>query len=111
MTGVYGVMAYVISQRLREMSIRMALGARPAEVMRLVIWAGLRMAAAGAAIGILGAVAFGRVLERFVFGIGTTDLATLAFGTAILLLAAIGATLRPALVAARAQPASALRAS
>ena len=110
MTGIYGVTAYAISQRLREMSIRMALGARPASVLVMVLRAGLRMAAIGAAIGIGISLLLGHAMTRFAFGVEPTDARVLVVSTAVLMFGAFAATLGPALRAARAQPAQALRA-
>jgi putative ABC transport system permease protein len=109
MTGIYGVMAFVMTQRLREMSIRMALGARAGDVARLVITGGLRLALVGALLGVGVAVAASRTFERFVFGIEPTDVRVLVMSTGVLLLAAIAATLAPAMRAARTQPGDALR--
>jgi ABC-type antimicrobial peptide transport system permease subunit len=111
MTGIYGIMAFVITQRMREMSIRMALGARGSDVARLVVRSGLRMAAAGSALGIAGAVASGRVMERFVFGVQPTDVRVLLLSTVVLMAAAVAATIGPAWRASRARPAAALQAS
>jgi predicted permease len=110
MTGIYGVMSYTITQRMREMSIRTALGARSMDVLGLVIRSGLRMAALGATLGIVAALAMSRVMEKFVFGVEPTNAGLLLLSSAVLLLAALGATLGPAVRAARAQPAQALRA-
>lgn len=109
MTGIYGVMAFVMTQRLREMSIRMALGARAGDVARLVINGGLRLAGIGALLGLGVAVAASRTFERFVFGIEPTDVRVLLMATVVLLLAAVAATLAPAIRAARTQPGDALR--
>jgi ABC-type lipoprotein release transport system permease subunit len=91
------------------MSIRMALGARAGDVARLVITGGLRLALVGALLGVGVAVAASRTFERFVFGIEPTDVRVLVMSTGVLLLAAIAATLAPAMRAARTQPGDALR--
>jgi predicted permease len=109
MTGAYGVMAYSITQRLREMGIRMALGARPADVRRLVLTGGLKLAGPGLVIGLVAAIVLGRVLEDLLYGVGARDPATLAIATGALVVAACVASLVPALRAARAQPAETLR--
>ncbi len=111
MTGIYGVTAYAISQRRHEMSIRMALGARPASVLGMVLRSGLRMATIGAAIGIGIALVLGQAMSRFAFGTEPTDKGVLAISTVVLMLGALAATLGPAIRAARAQPADALRAA
>jgi predicted permease len=111
MTGIYGVTAYAIGQRRHEMSIRMALGARPVSVLGMVLRSGLRMAAIGAALGIGIALVLGQAMARFAFGTEPTDTNVLATSTVVLMLGALAATLGPALRAARAQPADALRAA
>jgi ABC-type lipoprotein release transport system permease subunit len=80
-------------------------------VARLVVRSGLRMAAAGSALGIAGAVASGRVMERFVFGVQPTDVRVLLLSTVVLMAAAVAATIGPAWRASRARPAAALQAS
>jgi ABC-type lipoprotein release transport system permease subunit len=91
------------------MSIRMALGARAGDVARLVINGGMRLALIGAILGVGVAIAASRTFERFVFGIEPTDARVLLMSTVVLLLAAMAATLAPALRAARTQPGDALR--
>jgi hypothetical protein len=110
MTGIYGIMAFVITQRMREMSIRMALGARASDVVRLVLQSGARLAAVGSALGLAGALASGQVMERFVFGVRPTDLRVLLLSTLLLMAAAVAATIGPAWRASRARPAAALQA-
>jgi ABC-type antimicrobial peptide transport system permease subunit len=76
--GLFGVIAYVVSQRTREIGVRMALGARKADVLRLVLMQGLHLTGIGVAIGLAVAVAATRLLAPFLYGIGANDPATLA---------------------------------
>jgi ABC-type antimicrobial peptide transport system permease subunit len=108
--GVYGVMTYATSQRNREMGIRMALGARPGQLFSLVTRQAMRLAAAGAAIGIIAAYGCTKLLASLLFGVGRADPATYAAGGLILSVAAVIASLAPALRAARTDPSITLRA-
>jgi predicted permease len=74
--GVYGVMAYAVAQRQREIGVRLALGASPANIGRLLLWRGAQLAAVGVGIGLLGAAALGRLLGSLLFGISSTDIET-----------------------------------
>jgi putative ABC transport system permease protein len=107
--GVYGVMSQLVSQRRREIGLRMALGARRRDVLRMVLGQGLVLALAGLAAGLAGALALTRVLEGFLFGVTTSDPATFVAVAAFLLLAASAACLLPAARASRVEPATALR--
>ena len=108
--GVHGVIAYTTSQRSREMGIRMALGARPAQLFRLVTSQALRLAAIGAAIGLAGAYAATRLVESLLFGVARTDAATYAGALILLIAVAAISSFAPALRAARVDPAVTLRA-
>jgi predicted permease len=109
MAGVYGVMAYVVSQRANEIGLRMALGASPANVMGLVLRQGLTLAAAGLAIGLVGAVAATRLLSNLLFNVKPGDPLTYA-GVAVLLGAvAVAASYIPARRATKVDPLTALR--
>jgi putative ABC transport system permease protein len=77
MVGLYGTIAFTVHQRTRELGLRMALGASPQQTMRLVLSSGLKLAGAGAAIGLAAAVASTRVLATMLFGVGPTDPTTL----------------------------------
>ena len=111
--GLYGVMAYAASQRTQEIGIRMALGARPSSVLRLVVGQALALTAVGLAIGLAGALLLGRVLsqmlEALLFQVTPLDLFTLAIVPFVLLLVAIVATVIPATRAMRIDPIEALR--
>jgi putative ABC transport system permease protein len=107
--GIYGVLAYVTSQRVPEIGIRMALGATTGDCMRLVLRQSLGMIFAGAAIGVAAAFAAARVLERFVDGVRSTDPLTFALMLAVLFVAALFASYLPARRASRIDPVIALR--
>jgi putative ABC transport system permease protein len=108
--GLYGLMAYAVSQRRREIGVRMALGADRGDVLRLVLTRALRIVVAGAIVGLAGAVSVTRVLQTFLFGVTPTD--PLAFTIVTLLLMAVGlmAAWLPARRATRIDPCAALRA-
>ena len=107
--GIYGVASYAVSQRVREIGLRMALGARPAGVVALVVRQGATPAAVGLVVGIGVALLLTRVLSKLLFGIGPRD--PIAFGAValVLLLVAVAASYVPARRAARVDPAGALR--
>jgi putative ABC transport system permease protein len=106
--GVYGVVSYLVSQRTHEIGVRMSLGANAADVMRLVVGEGLRPVVAGLAAGTIGAWALGRAMESLLFGVSSRDPLSYALAVALLLLAAIAATLVPARRAVRIDPVTAL---
>jgi predicted permease len=107
--GIYGVLAYTVAQRRREIGIRMALGARPDQVLRMILGSGLRMLAFSLPAGAIGAVLIGRVMAGFLYGVGPTHFGVLATTSAVLAAAAMAACLIPARRAARVAPAEALR--
>jgi putative ABC transport system permease protein len=107
--GLYGVLAYSVSQRTREIGIRMALGASNGDVLRLVVREGLTLAVIGVVIGAAGAFALTKVLEGLIFGVKVSDPFTLATVVALLLGAALAASLIPARRAAKVEPLEALR--
>jgi predicted permease len=107
--GLFGVMVYLVSQRGREIGIRIALGARPAHVFRSVIGRGLALAAAGAAAGVGGALWLAPLLESFLFEVNTLDLPALVSAPAMLVLVAALASYLPARRAMRVDPLSVLR--
>jgi putative ABC transport system permease protein len=107
--GLYGAMATTVRQRGREIGIRLALGATGEEVRRLVLGQGLRLAVAGCAIGIVGALMGTRALRSLLFGVGPTDAPTFVAITALVLVAALLASAIPARRASRVAPVQALR--
>ena len=107
--GVYGVVAFTATRRVREFGIRMALGAGRAEVLRLVLGEGTRLAAAGVAAGLGGAVLLGGALQGLVYGVGPRDPATLVVSGLVLLTVAVLASYLPARRAASVDPAVTLR--
>jgi putative ABC transport system permease protein len=107
--GVYGVMSHLVQQRTREVGIRLAVGARPAQVIRMVLAQGLRVAAVAAVVGLLAAAGVAQLLAGQLFGITTTDPVTYAGVTLVLGVAAALACWLPARRAARTDPMIALR--
>ncbi|HET9369880.1 MAG TPA: ABC transporter permease [Vicinamibacterales bacterium] len=108
--GIYGVLAALVNQRQREIGVRIALGARPSDVLGLVVRRGLMLTIAGLSIGLAGAWGLSRFLAAVLYGVEPTDPATFAGVTAILTLAALLASWIPAQRAARVDPVDALRA-
>jgi putative ABC transport system permease protein len=107
--GIYGVVAYGVVQRTRELGIRMALGAGGGTLLRMVIRQGMTPVVAGMLLGLLGALAGGRVLRTLLFGVGTGDPATFVLVTFFLIAVALAASYLPARRAARSDPMVALR--
>ncbi len=107
--GIYGVMAYSVNQRQRELGIRMALGATRSSVMRLVVTQGFRLAVIGVAVGLLASLAVTRVIATMLYGVSATDVVTFVTVPALLTLAAVAASYIPARRATRIDPMVALR--
>jgi predicted permease len=107
--GVYGVVAYAVAHRTREIGVRMALGARDADVITLMIRQGMSVCLTGAAAGLVAAFAASRLLGGFFYGIGASDPLTFAGVSGMLLAVALLACYLPARRAARVQPVEALR--
>jgi predicted permease len=107
--GLYGIVAYAVSIRRRELGIRMALGARPRDVRRMVSLAGLRLAGIGIAIGMAGTLSTSQLLRGLLYGVSPTDLVTLSATPVAVLVVACAATWIPACHAAALHPIEALR--
>jgi predicted permease len=107
--GIYGVLAYLTSQRVPEIGVRMTLGAKPLDVIRMVLGESLAMIFIGVGVGILAAVAAGQILNRLVEGMRPADISTFAITIPILVIAALVASFIPARRASRIDPMTALR--
>ncbi|HYV29514.1 MAG TPA: FtsX-like permease family protein, partial [Candidatus Binatia bacterium] len=107
--GLYGVLAYAVTQRQREIGVRMALGAQRRDVLGLVIGQGMKLALIGVAIGLLGSFALTRVLQNLLFEVKPSDPLTFAAVTSLLCLVVLLACWLPARRAARVHPMQALR--
>ena len=107
--GIYGVMAFAVTQRTQEIGIRMALGARALDVLKLVIKHGMKLAVLGIAIGLAGSWALTRFMKQLLFGVEPTDLLTFSVVSLCLLAAALLACYLPARRATKVDPLEALR--
>jgi putative ABC transport system permease protein len=107
--GIYSVLSYSVRTRVREIGVRMALGAEPADVLRIVIAEGMKPALVGMAVGFAGAIALGGVLSRLIFGVKATDPPTYAIVMVLLAMVALAACIVPAYRATRVQPMHALQ--
>lgn len=107
--GVFGVFAFIVQERTREIGIRMAIGARASQVVRLVLGSTSWATAAGLLLGLAGAVTVSRLLEGYLYGVGRFDAVTFAAVAVVLALAAFVATYVPVRRATRVDPATALR--
>jgi ABC-type antimicrobial peptide transport system permease subunit len=108
--GVYGVLAYLVAQRTREIGLRIALGARPGSVLGLVVGHSMRLSIAGVALGVAGAVMLGPTIESQLYGVRPRDIPTLIAVPVALLLIAVLASYIPARRATQVDPLTALRA-
>jgi putative ABC transport system permease protein len=107
--GIYSVLAYTVRRRLREIGIRMALGAQTHHVLRLIVGEGMKPALLGLAIGVTGALLVGRVLASLVFGVSTRDPVTILAVSLLLAAVALLATVLPAYRATQVDPINTLR--
>jgi putative ABC transport system permease protein len=106
--GIYGVMAYSVTQRTREIGIRMALGAQKSDVLRLVVRQGMALAAIGVVVGLVGALGLTRVISNLLFGVGASDPTTFIVISLLLIAVAFVACYLPARRAAKLDPVIAL---
>jgi predicted permease len=107
--GIYGLIAYLVGQGSREVGIRLALGATPANIMTLIVRGGMTLAFCGVGIGIGGALAVGRLMRSLLFGVGVTDVVTFVAVPTLLALVALFASYIPARRASRIDPSTSLR--
>jgi putative ABC transport system permease protein len=109
--GIYGLLAYTVSQRAQEIGVRLALGAEPARVRRMILADGMRrLAVIGIVPGALGAYVAGRAMSAMLFGVAPSDPATFSTAVAVALAMAFAGSVVPALRAVRVSPMSVLRA-
>jgi putative ABC transport system permease protein len=109
MLGIYGVVGYSVSQRTREMGLRMALGAEPNKVLRMVLKEGLILSLIGIVPGSLGALGVGQLISSLLMGMDPLDPGSYALGIGLLVIAVMAASLVPGIRAARAHPMESLR--
>jgi predicted permease len=107
--GIYGVLAQSVAQRRHEIGIRMAIGAQPRDVLRLVIWQGIALTLVGIAIGIAGALALARLIVNLLYGVRATDPLTLIAVAVLLIIVSLAACYTPARRAMKVDPMVALR--
>ena len=109
MIGLYGVIAYSVAQRTREIGVRMALGARPRDVLALVVGEGVRVTAAGVIVGLVVALAAARLMGSLLYDVSATDTGIYAIVALLTGTVAVFASYVPARRATRVSPTTALR--
>jgi putative ABC transport system permease protein len=107
--GIYGVMAYSVTERYGEIAIRVTLGARPREIFQLIVWRGMKRALLGAVIGLAAAVGLSQVMRSILFGVVPLDAVTYGFVFVILVATAFLSNYMPAVRAMRVDPVSSMR--
>jgi len=107
--GIYGIVSFAVSQRVREMAIRQAMGARRKEVVRSLVWDGMFLTAVGAALGLALVLPLALVMRAVLYGVEPLDLIAVGGGTALLVAAAFLASLIPAVRVLSIDPMEALR--
>ena len=108
-TGIYGVLSYAVSRRTAELGVRIALGARPAAVVRMVVRQGVQLTLAGIGLGVVGAVVLTGYLRALLYEVSPTDPVAFAAMAALLFAVALAASYVPARRAAKVDPMTALR--
>jgi ABC-type antimicrobial peptide transport system permease subunit len=107
--GLYGVLAYNVTQRTQELGLRMALGAKRGDLLRMVLNSGVKLAALGIVLGTAGGLGLSRLIASLLFGVAPTDVPTFISVGVVLFMAALAASYVPALRATRVDPMVALR--
>lgn len=107
--GLYAVIAYLVSQRTREIGIRVALGATPRNILRLMMGHGMKLTLIGVAIGFVGAIAVTRLMRSLLFAVAPVDLMTFGVSSVVLMVVALLACFIPARRATKVDPLVALR--
>ena len=108
--GIYGTISYVVNEQRREIAIRLALGAQRGNILNMVLRRGLGLAAAGAGLGVAGALIVSHLMTGLLYGVSPTDLPTFAGVTLVLTTVALAASYIPALRAMRLDPITTLHA-
>jgi ABC-type antimicrobial peptide transport system permease subunit len=109
MIGLYGVISLMVNNRRREIGVRMALGARAADVLRMILVEGVAIAAVGVVVGLVGALALSRLVATLLYDVSPTSLTVYAVAAIVTLLVTTAATFAPARRATRVDPTIALR--
>jgi putative ABC transport system permease protein len=102
--GIYGTISYLVNEQKREIAIRLALGAQRGNILKMVLLRGLRLASAGAGLGVAGALIVSHLMAGLLYGVSPTDLSTFAGVTLVLTAVALAASYIPALRAMRLDP-------